>query len=264
MAHVQQPHALGDAGHAHAVVAASADRARDVGAVEVLVERVVVGGRSAGACAHEVEALPVVHLAVPVVVDVVVLPASARLAGVLEDLGRDIRELVVEAAVDHRDDHRVGAGGGVPCALGVDVHARDRSGQWEIGEVVDREEVGVLGDVAQPPQARELRIVRDGEVVADHVGRHERHPGLAAQLGDRFRHGLAVGHLHDLRAGEADRGQPAHAGVLARIRPLGRVRSRLVLHDHPPGDVVRRLGARGQQEQQAEQKGRASASRAPR
>ena len=95
---------------AGAIVADRADRAGHMGAVRVVVEHV-------GGVGGEVPAEDVVDKTVAIVVDAV----ACRLAGIAPDVRGQIRMVVIDAGVDHGDDHRPRAGGDIPRRRGVDV-----------------------------------------------------------------------------------------------------------------------------------------------
>ena len=116
-----------------AIVADRADGAGHVRAVRVVVEHV-------GGVVGEVPTVDIVDIAVAVVVDAV----TRRLAGVAPDVRREIGVVVVDAGVDHGDDHGPRSGGDIPRRRGIDVG---------VGKPA------CLPPVVEPPQAAEGGIV---------------------------------------------------------------------------------------------------------
>ena len=118
-----------DTGHSPAVVAHSADRARHVRAVVVVVHRVAV-------VVHKVIPVHVVHEAVVVVIDAV----ACNLTRIGPDVGGQIGMGVVDAGVDHAHDHRTAARRDIPCLGGVDVGIGRASRLPDVVEAVELRE----------------------------------------------------------------------------------------------------------------------------
>ena len=95
-----------------AIVCGRADRARDVGAVAVVVIWIARAGES-------VDAENVVHKAIAVIVN----PVSLNLTGVAPHLRSKIQMCVTDAGVQHRDDDVRAAHGDVPRVGDIDVRA---------------------------------------------------------------------------------------------------------------------------------------------
>ena len=183
------------AGDADSVRAGRPDRPGDVRPVAVVVERIVV-------VVHEVPAMHVVDVAVPVVVDAVACTPRARLARVRPDVRREIGVVPVHSRVDHRNDNRRASGRRRPGLGSVDVHVRGSRGGLHR-----------LTGVVQAPELAEERIVRKRVDAVDGVRLGETYARVPAKLRQcaapvRGRHGDDEG------------ANPAKASVGGRIRAL--------------------------------------------
>ena len=175
-----------DARDAGAVVAFGADRAGDVSAVAVEVERRVV-------VLDEVPAADVVNEPVAVVVGRV----PGRLVRVRPDVVVQVRVPVGDAAVDDGDHHPCVTGRLVPGRGCVDVLVRG------LAEAPELTEHGVVRQVASGPQVVRLRV---------------------EDVGILFERGRCF--LHRGAARKLDQREARHADVACRARPLDRERGR--------------------------------------
>ena len=204
--------------HAEVVVGARRDRAGDVRAVVPIGGRVVV-------VLCEVPASEIVDLAVAVVVDAVGPLAAPVFARIDEHVRRQVRMVRHDAAIhDGHPKRRPEAGAKAPALGGIDVGIRCA------GDVVD-----LLPRVLEAPEAGEPRVVGSRHLAHDRVRLGVEHVRVALELRRDLLLG-ALGHLHQLGAGEQQLALEAGIDGLARLRALGPRGSLLVAHDHLAGN----------------------------
>ena len=124
-----------DARHADAVVANRSDCARDVRAVTVVVHRI-------GVAVGKVVAPHIVNVAVAIIVDAV----SSHLTGIAPSIGSQIGMVVIDASVDHGDNHRSGTSGRVPRFGSIDVDVCHATRLADVVETPERAEGWIVGE----------------------------------------------------------------------------------------------------------------------
>ena len=156
------------AGHTRAVVAHAADAARAVRAVVVVIHRVVVVVR-------EIPAPRVIDVAISIVVEAV----RGDFAGIRPHVRHQIRMRVVDARVDHADQHCTAARAQIPSLRRVDVRIRRAT---------------ALPRIMKPPQLAKTRVIRQHAGVHEVIRlRHERQIACAGDFSQHARHRIEAG-----------------------------------------------------------------------